>query len=328
MGFDPAAILVSDALPNLVATHYERQAIPNLKANTPFMGVTKQRPLPLHSGNTIQFYTYALLAANIAEATEGSVGSPVSESTTKISAIIGQYADFINSSDLSMDVAIDDPALLTNLATELNYRLALTLNQLVIITADTAHAIDSTVNTDLANGSYLTAGDIRAAVQSLKGVNARPLSADGRWGGLIHPFVVQDVLNDTSNNGLTDILKRNPSTQEQLLGPLSDDDVFEFAGVRFQQTTTCPSATVDSQTKFNTYIVGEDAIFSVFLGKNPTNGQKNYRLMIQNAPANGSTSDPARQVGGWVSYNVKYTNTLRPGTTQTLRVIESETQGS
>jgi N4-gp56 family major capsid protein len=328
MGFDPAAILVSDALPNLVATHYERQAIPNLKANTPFMGVTKQRPLPLHSGNKVQFYTYALLASNTDPATEGSVGDPVAESTTKIAATIGQYADFINSSDLSMEVAIDDPALLQNLAGELNYRLALTLNKLVIITADSADAIDGDVNIDLANGSYLTAGDIRSAVQSLKGVNARPLSADGRWGGLIHPAVVQDVLNDASANGLTDILKRDPAGQKKLLGPLSDDDVFEFAGVRFQQTTTCPSATVDSQTKFNTYVVGEDAIFSVFLGKNPQNGTKNYKLMIQNAPANGSSSDPARQVGGWVSYNVKYTNTLRPGTTQTLRVIESETQGA
>jgi hypothetical protein len=37
--------------------------------------------------------------------------------------------------------------------------------------------------------------------------------------------------------------------------------------------------------------------------------------MIQEAPAQGSVSDPARQIGGWVSYNVKYTNTLRPGST-------------
>lgn len=38
-------------------------------------------------------------------------------------------------------------------------------------------------------------------------------------------------------------------------------------------------------------------------------------LMIQEAPAQGSVSDPARQIGGWVSYNVRYTNTLRPGST-------------
>lgn len=66
--------------------------------------MTKQRPLPLRQGNQIQFYTYALLPANLNQAAEGTVGSPISESSTKIVATIGQYADFINSSDLAMDV--------------------------------------------------------------------------------------------------------------------------------------------------------------------------------------------------------------------------------
>jgi hypothetical protein len=39
MGFSPASILTSGALPNLVAVHYERDAIPNLKAQTPFMSI-------------------------------------------------------------------------------------------------------------------------------------------------------------------------------------------------------------------------------------------------------------------------------------------------
>ena len=63
-----------------------------------------------------------------------------------------------------MDVAIDDPSLLQNLATELNYRLALTLNSLVQLTADAANGVDNTVNIQLANGSYLTASNIRTAI--------------------------------------------------------------------------------------------------------------------------------------------------------------------
>jgi hypothetical protein len=49
---------------------------------------------------------------------------------------------------------------------------------------------------------------------------------------IIHPYVVEDVLNDTTNNGLTDILKRNESTVRKLFAPLTDDEVIEFAGVR------------------------------------------------------------------------------------------------
>lgn len=108
-----------------------------------------------------------------------------------------------------------------------------------------------------------------------------------------------DVYNDTSNNGLTDILKRNESTVQQLIAPLGMDNVVEFAGVRFKETTTAPSVTISSNTYYNTYIYGDDAIFSVFLGKNPESGDRNYKLYIQEAPSQGSVSDPARQIGGY-----------------------------
>lgn len=189
--------------------------------------------------------------------------------------------------------------MLQNLSTELNYRLALTLNSLVQLTADAAVGVDASVNIQLANGSYLTANNIRTATQQLRGVNARPLMKDGRWGGIIHPFVAHDVYNDTSNNGLTDILKRNESTVQQLIAPLGMDNVVEFAGVRFKETTTAPSVTISSNTYYNTYIFGDDAIFSVFLGKNPESGERNYKLYIQEAPSQGSVSDPARQIGGY-----------------------------
>src|SRR5581483_10644477 len=262
MAYSPASILTSGSLPNLVAIYYERQSIPNLKAQTPFLSMTKQKPLPLRSGNQIQFFTYSLLGANTNQAAEGTVGSPISESSTKIVATIGQYADFINSSDLAMDVAIDDPSLLQTLATELNYRLALTLNSLVQLTADASVGVDSSVNIQLANGSYLTANNIRTAIQQLAGVNARPLTADGYWGGIIHPFVVHDILNDTSYNGLTDILKRGDMAQK-LFQPLANDEVIEFAGCKFKQTTTAPSVTISSKTYYNTYIFSDDALFSV-----------------------------------------------------------------
>lgn len=115
---------------------------------------------------------------------------------------------------------------------------------------------------------------------------------------------MKDVLNDTSFNGLTDILKRNESTVDKLFSPISNDEAIEFAGIRFKQTTTAPTVTISSNTYYNTYIYSDDAIFSVFLGKNPQTGEKAYRLSIGQAPANGSVADPVRVIGGWVAYNV------------------------
>jgi hypothetical protein len=329
MAYSPASILTSGSLPNLQAIHYMREAIPNLKAQTPALSLTKQKPLPMRQGNQIQFYTYALLAANTNQSAEGTVGSPITESSTKILATIGQYSDFINSSDLSLDVAIDDPGLLPNLANELNYRLALTLNQLTLLTFDSAVGVDSTVLTTLQNGSYLTANNIRTAVQSLVGANVRPLTPDGMYGGLMHPNTVKDVLNDTSFNGLTDILKRGSDADRgMLMTAPGNDEVIKFAGGKFKQTTTVSTTTIGGNTYYPTYLLGDDATFSIFLGKNPESGQDNYRLNIQNAPENGSVSDPARQIGGWCSYNVRFTNTLPPGSTMRLRKILSETSSS
>jgi hypothetical protein len=107
-----------------------------------------------------------------------------------------------------------------------------------------------------------------------------------------------------------------------------NEDTIVFAGAKFKQTTTAPTSTISSNTYYNTYLYGDDALFSVFLGKNPNSGEKNYKLFIQNAPENGSVSDPARVIGGWVSYNVRFTNTLPPGTTMRLRRLQSMSSAS
>lgn len=197
------------------------------------------------------------------------------------------------------DVAIDDPGLLQNLANELNYRLALTLNSLTQLTSDAAVAVDANVNIQLANGSFLTANNIRSAVQSLASSNVRPLTESGLFGGVMNPAVVKDVLNDTSNNGLSDILKRgNEADRALLMKTPSNEEVIAFGGAKFKQSSTAPSVTIGGNTYYNTYLYGDDALFSVFLGSNPESGEKNYKLFIQNAPQNGSVSDPARQIGG------------------------------
>jgi len=73
------------------------------------MSMSKQKPLPLRSGNQIQFFTYALLAGNTNQTAEGTVGSPISESSTKIIATIGQsstigFADLTKNSTISVNI--------------------------------------------------------------------------------------------------------------------------------------------------------------------------------------------------------------------------------
>lgn len=79
------------------------------------------------------------------------------------------------------------------------------------------------------------------------------------------PNIVRDVLNDTSWNGLTDIVKRDDSMRAMLFELPKNEDVVTFAGITFKQTTTAPTVTISGNTYYNTYVFGDDAIFSVFL---------------------------------------------------------------
>lgn len=72
----------------------------------------------------------------------------------------------------------------------------------------------------------------------------------------------------------------------------------------FKQSTTTPTATIGGNTYYNTYIYGDDALFSIFLGGDEE-GNKNYKLNIQVAPENGSVSDPARQIGGFFALSAQ-----------------------
>lgn len=329
MAYSPASETVaSGLLVQTLATYYRKKEVPNFKATTPFLSMAKREPLPMHAGNQIQFFTYPLLSANTNQQAEGTVGTPIIESSTKIVATIGQYCDFINSSDLALETSYEEGGLLGNLSTELHYRLALTINTIVQTAFDTANAVDSSVRTDLAVNSFLTANNIRTQAQSLLAANVRPLTGDGYFGAVIHPNVMRDVLNDTSANGITDVMKRHKDGVNMLQGPLDSNDVLEWAGVRFKQSTTAPTATVNSQTYYTTYIVGEDALFAISLGKALSDKGDNYKMNVQFAPENGTVSDPARVIGGWVSYNTKFTTTLRPGTTMALRIVRAMTSAS
>ena len=261
----------------------ERKAIPNLKSSTPALGCTKQWPLPMHSGNTIQFFSYNLLGANTAQSTEGFVGSPVPESAVKIQAVVGQYADYTNSSDLLMDTALDDKGLLSNLAEEMNYRLALTLNALTLTIADSTVGIDGSVLQTLQAGTYLTAANLRTIAQQLSAVNVRFFDSNG-FTGLIHPLVTHDLYNDASINGLTDIMKWQADTQKQLFTAVDRDAPLRFAGLSFKETTTVAPTTIGGNLYYPTYVFGDDAILSIFLGPSPTDkNRKNYSLNIQMA---------------------------------------------
>jgi hypothetical protein len=142
----------------------------------------------------------------------------------------------------------------------------------------------------------------RQAVMSLRGADVRP-QTDGLFAGIIHPFAAFDLLNDNTAGGVIDILKYHKEGSEELMRGVQGYRVIDVAGARFIETTTASTfAAFPSGTKtgYGTYVVGQDAVFSVSLGATEIPEQRNYQLIVRNWEP--SVADPARVVGASCAY--------------------------
>jgi N4-gp56 family major capsid protein len=328
-GYSPASMSTSN-LPQSQAIFFDKNFVHNLKANTTFLRVAERRELPANSGNSLVLYMYEPLGAVMTQAAEGTVGSGRTIAVLSNRTYIGQYADYINFSDLSLETAIDPT--LENVSREEAYSLGQTLSYIVRNTLDAANAVDSSVLNQLATNLVFGKSNITTMVASLQGRNVKPFTA-GKYCGVVHPFCVGDALNDTSNNSLTDVLKHTREGQmrlEELPGDGDEVQIFDWAGCLFFSSTLVTQTTnylSSGKTALRTYLVGQDGVIAISLGK--TEGTaigdgdwRNLKCWIRKLDE-PSVSDPSRLIGGFTSYNTKFSATLPPDTTMRVREVDA-----
>ena len=334
-GYSPASNTVS-TLTSAQTLFYDRTFIKNLKVNLFYLRCMTRRTLPANSGNQLVLFRYNTLGPNTAQAAEGTVGTGLQLQVVNNTCTIGQYADYLNFSDLVMQTAID-PAL-ENGQKELAYRLALSLSTLGQRAADSLIAIDPSVNVQNAFNQVFTKANINAARASMAGRNIKPM-ADAMYMGIVHPFVTGDATNDTTYGSATDILKRTAEGTGKLQELPSGEEgdtvpVLEWAGVKFMESTlvtTTPNYKGNAGvTAFRTYIFGEDALISVSLGETEqknteaTDDWRNLQVWT-NKYDSSSVSDPSRMIGGSAAYNTKWTVTPPPDPVGRARLIDAST---
>jgi hypothetical protein len=331
-GFNPASNSTSN-LPQSRVIYYDKRFIENLKAQTPFVRCAERRELPMNSGNQLELFMYNTFGANTVQVSEGTVQSGITATVGTTVATIGEYADYANFSSLSLATAIDP--LVENVGRELSYRLGQSLSAITRAVIDGANTIDSSVRVGLASGTAISLATIRGQVQSLQGRAVQPFNeAEALHAGVIHPFAVGDLLNDSSNNSSIDILKHTVPGLQRMDDLVSMDlaDTLEFpaSGVAFFQSnlvTTTSNYSGGGLIAYRTYIMGKDGVIAIRLGGRGDNAidDGNWRNIecniVQNAPL--SVADPSGLIPGWTSYRVHYTATLPPDTTQRLRYIDA-----
>lgn len=301
---------------------FDKVAVENLKANLPFVGLTARRRLPMNMGKTIQIFSYNTLAANATPGPEGTVGTGINPSTVYKQAVIQQYHDFMSFSDVVKDTAIDN--IVKNSSAEMGYRAAQTSNLLTVQAFDSIAAAQPTpTRIDLLDNEFVNLSIVRQSIASLRGRNVRPMNGEV-WGGAIHPFVTFDLTNDNTAGGWLDITKRND--YDSLQRGIRGFRVMRMHGVDFVETTTTPTTSnfpSSGKTGYHTYIIGNEALWTISLGATEIPNNKNFNLMVRNYDG-PSPSDPAAVIGATVAYKFYFATIDRPDNVPAFRQIRSE----
>ena len=271
VGVSPASNLTAN-LPQSIVTKYDKVFVENLKGNMAWVRATSRRMIEENAGNKIALFEYVNLPAPpLTQAPEGTIQTGLTVQVIQNTSTLGQFGDYANISDYALGTAIDDT--LEALGVQMSYRMAQVCNMLIQNTADTASTFDPLTNALSKDATtHMTTVDVTAASQSLAGQNVLPMG-DGNFFGIIHPFVVGDILSDKTNNSLVDVVKRHAVGWELLKElPAPDGDrvpVIDWGGVTFFQSTfvkKTPNYSGGTGTALRTYIVGRDALIGVSFG--------------------------------------------------------------
>jgi hypothetical protein len=335
VGVSPASNLSSN-LPQSTVTAYDKVFVENLKANTSWYRCCSRRMLDEHSGNKLELFMYTNLAAPpVTQAPEGTIQTGLTVAVVTTTATIGAFADYANVSTYALQTALDP--VLEALGVQMAYRLAQVINTIIQNTVDGAAAVDPSVAL-AAKATPLVTDDITIMVASLAGVNALPMEG-GRYRGILHPFVVGDLLLDDAENGMVDVIKRNSEGLEKLSELPGTDTVpiIDWHGVSFYsstlvtQTITTPFS--PATPGYRTYIVGQDGVIGISLGakENTSIGDgdwRNLNVWVRRL-TEPSGYDPSRMISGFASYYTAFVACLPPnaahniGGAQRIRYIDT-----
>lgn len=248
---------------------YQQITINNFKPKLAFYGACEQKSIPMNSGNTTQFRTYALLGANTVPTNnqqEGIPGVPINLPDFTINCRVNQYSDSITFSDFVVKTDFVDTVAAN--ARELGFRAGNTVDALTkacFESAAGAGGANNSLNVLVANGTNFSRLIASNGVTLLRKNNV-PAKADGYYYGICHPSQGHDFLNENTAGGATDIFKFTDSGHDILKNPYRTAQLPILDGVKWIQTTNVTSGTVAGTTKYNAFVVGLEAVFAVSLG--------------------------------------------------------------
>ena len=261
------------------------------------------KDLPRNNSLVIKFRRYSLLAANTTALSEGVTPSGVQLATTDVSSTVAQYGDYVSLSDVLTFSTLDP--VLTETADLLGQQAGNSLDQIcrdVLVAGTTVqYAGAATSNATVTASMKLNRQEIREAVRTLQGNDARPVTrmvnaTDGFnttpigacYVGIITENTLYDLKNETGWVPVEEY-----SSQKDVM----EGEVGKMDNVRFIMTTNAKisaSAGSGSIDVHQTLIMGAD-----YYGISRISGEAMKNIVKPLGSA--GTADPLdqRSTSGW-----------------------------
>ena len=287
-----------------VSNFYDRalleRAVPAL-VHTRFAQV---RDIPRNSGtNVIKFRRYGSLTANTTALTEGVTPSGTALSVTDILATVLQYGDYVTLTDI-VQMETYDP-ILTETAEVLGEQAGDSIDQLMraVLAAGTTiqYASTAAADTDISAAMVLDRAEVKEAVRTLRGNNAKPVASmiDPSTGYNTVPVgksFVGIVSEDTAYD-LDDATGWIPLEKYPNKSSVMEDEIGSLANVRFIMSHNAYVSAAGG-------LGGVDVHYSLIFGQNAYAMTRISGETLQNIVkplGSAGTADPLNQrsTSGW-----------------------------
>lgn len=248
------ALTTTGTLSSVVKAYYDKRFLMRATAEFVYKQLGKVGTVPKGEGKTVVWNRYTNPTAKTSALTEGTDPTPSGLSATLVSATISQYGNFEQVTDILSLTSIDNS--ISSAVDLLAYEAALSIDTVIrnITVAGTAVNYASGVanRTSIAATNVATIADVRKAVRTLKGQNAKPQSG-GTYMAVIHPDVEYDLQGDS--NWVAAVAYTNMGVER-----IYNGEVGKLYGVRFLNTTQAPILT-------NSGSAGVEVYQSMFFGQ-------------------------------------------------------------
>lgn len=275
-----------------VKEYYNRTLLSRLTPTLVFDKYAQKKPIPKHNGKTVEFRRFKSLAPVTKALEEGVTPDGNSFEVEKVNAQLSQYGDYIQTSDVLNDVAIDP--ITTEIVELLGEQAGLTIDNIArdVISAGLTvqYAGAKTGVNGVTAADKISYEEILKAVRTLKQFHAKPFE-DGYFIGFINAAQAYDLQQDPM---WQDVSKYNGAKA------IMDGEIGKIGKVRFIETENLKVRTGEGASGIDVHcaiILGKDAFGTVEI-----EGKGGVETIIKTPKGNdGNTSDPLNQrsTAGW-----------------------------